>query len=96
MELYADKSSMRQTARRLEEECMNFQEATENYISATEALLATWEGDAQMKFSIESEINRQLLEQMLNKAKLYYRAIDKAVKAYTETDSECASILRNA
>ena len=33
---------------------------------------------------------------MLDKAKLYYSAIDKAVKAYTETDSECASILRNA
>lgn len=96
MELYVDKSSMRQTARKLETECANFQEAAETYRRETEALLATWEGDAQVRFSMESELNQQLLKQMLEKAKLYYIALDKAVQAYTETDAECASILRNA
>jgi len=96
MELYADKTSMRQTARKLEEECVNFQEATENYRKETDALLATWEGDAQVRFSNESETNQLLLKQMLEKAKLYYGALDKAVQAYTDTDAECASILRNA
>ncbi len=96
MELYAEKSSMRKTARTLESECKAFEEAVANYKRETDALLTTWAGDAQVKFSIESEINQQLLKQMASKIKVYYNAIDKAVQAYTETDAECASILRNA
>lgn len=86
---------MTNSARQLEKNMGEFQDAITQFQSATETLLDSWEGDAQVKFSIESRVYQKLLSDMVKDIKDFYGLIDKAVTEYTNTDEECAAILRN-
>lgn len=94
MELYAVKSSMKNTARQIEHSTFDFKTAITEYQNATANLLDCWAGDAQMRFNQEYEEYKEMLNVMAEGIKLYYQAIDKAVAEYTKTDEMCVAILR--
>lgn len=93
--LHVVKSDLLATAQSLNVSVNEFITATDKTRIAAETVLAAWQGDARNAFAAEQEKNIQTYQQMARHMQDYIKAINDAQNAYTDTDANCARLLRS-
>lgn len=94
--LHVVKPELPNTAKTLERNLDSLEEALERVRVAVASLDRMWEGDAHNKFMAQYTRYRGLDQQLVRTVRQYIADLRKAGKAYSETDSECARLIRNA
>ncbi len=95
LNLHAEKPGMESAASSLEKEVQNFRDATRQARAAADNMKGMWEGDQQVAFMEQQEAADTYYEQLSKLVDDTISTIRKAVKVYSDTDSECAKLLRS-
>ena len=93
--VYAVIPEMENAANRLDTHVSEFRTATEATRSAAETVAAGWEGDSKEAFAAEQKEAISFYELMSSLMTEYSGKIRLAAKTYTDTDAQCAKILRS-
>ena len=92
--LYAVIPEMDTAVSKLDRAIDEFTSAVQTTRSAADTVAAGWEGDAQVAFVAEQAEALQYYEQMSQLVTEFTNKVQEASKAYTDTDHQCAGILR--
>jgi len=81
---------MRKAATELDNEAMNYENASKVAMAAADQLASKWEGDAQKVFVAEQQQAKNWYLQMAAIVRQYAAALQKAAKDYQSADTEAA------
>lgn len=85
--------SLRQSAQKIENEALNYENASKVAMAAADELKAGWKGDAQVAFANEQERAKTWYLQMASVAREYASALRAAAAEYERADAESATAI---
>jgi len=85
--------SLRQSAQKIENEALNYENASKVAMAAADELKAGWKGDAQVTFANEQENAKAWYLKMAEVARQYAAALRFAAAEYERADAESATTI---
>lgn len=93
--IYAYKPGMSDIARQMERKADDFNRTTRAVNSTAATLAGTWEGVSKEQFVLQNQLIQEQFQEMERMVREYVASIHEAVEKYTDTDEECARLLRS-
>ena len=85
--------SLRQSAQKIENEALNYENASKVAMMAADELKAGWEGNAQKTFASEQENAKMWYLKMAEISRQYAAALRAAAAEYERADAESATAI---